>query len=168
MGGSYAKALKRFGFHISAITKDQSSIDYALNEKIIDKGSTELDEKIIRDADLVIFALYPHVFIEWIEQNQNLLKCGAIITDVTGVKVSIVYKIQEMLMQTNGKNTSIAGMIQMMEVRDEGYSVNLRNLLQKSVKSFDPAAFIEPRINRCRPVALQENCCYGNNHTGNQ
>jgi len=97
LGGSYAMALKRFGFHISAITKDQSSIDYALGEKIIDEGSTELDERIIGEADLVIFALYPHVFVEWIEQNQNLLKSGAIITDVTGVKGSIVYKIQDTL-----------------------------------------------------------------------
>ena len=97
LGGSYARVLKRFGFHISTITKEQSSIDYALGEKIIDEGSTELDERIIGEADLVIFALYPHVFVEWIEQNQNLLKRGAIITDVTGVKRSIVYKIQDML-----------------------------------------------------------------------
>ncbi len=97
LGGSYAKALKRFGFHISAITKDQSSIDYALKENIIDKGSVELDKSIISQADLVIFALYPHVFVEWIEKNQQLLKSGALITDVTGVKGSIVYKIQEML-----------------------------------------------------------------------
>ena len=97
LGGSYARALKRFGFHISAITKEQSSIDYALEEKIIDEGSTELDERIIGDADLVIFALYPHVFVEWIEENQGLLKSGAIITDVTGVKGSIVYRIQDML-----------------------------------------------------------------------
>ncbi len=97
LGGSYARVLKRFGFHISAITKEQSSIDYALNEGIIDEGSTYLNERIIGDADLVIFALYPHVFVEWIEQNQKLLKSGAIITDVTGVKGSIVYKIQEML-----------------------------------------------------------------------
>ena len=97
LGGSYARVLKRFGFHISAITKEQSSIDYALKEGIIDEGSTALDEKIIGDADLVIFALYPHIFLEWIEQNQHLLKSGAIITDVTGVKRSIVYKIQDML-----------------------------------------------------------------------
>ena len=97
LGGSYARGLKRFGFHISAITKEQSSIDYALNEGIIDEGSTELQEKIIGDADLVIFALYPHIFVEWIEKNQGLLKSGAIITDVTGVKKSIVYKIQDML-----------------------------------------------------------------------
>lgn len=97
LGGSYARILKRFGFHISAITKEQSSIDYALREGIIDEGSVELDERIIGEADIVIFALYPHVFVKWIEQNQGLLKSGSLITDVTGVKCSIVYKIQEIL-----------------------------------------------------------------------
>ena len=97
LGGSYAKALKRFGFHISSITREQSSIDYAIQEDIIDEGSTELDETMIGEADLVIFALYPHVFVEWIENNQHLLKSGALITDVTGVKGNIVYKIQDML-----------------------------------------------------------------------
>ena len=97
LGGSYARVLKRFGFHISAITKEQSSIDFALKEGIIDEGSTEIDARMIGEADLVVFALYPHVFVEWIEENQVLLKSGALITDVTGVKRSIVYKIQDIL-----------------------------------------------------------------------
>jgi prephenate dehydrogenase len=97
LGGSYTKVLKRFGFHISAITKEQSSIDYAIKENIIDEGSTQIDKKIIGEADLVIFALYPHTFVEWIEQNQQFLKSGALITDVTGVKGNIVYKIQDIL-----------------------------------------------------------------------
>lgn len=97
LGGSYAKVLKRFGFHISAITKEQSSIDYAIKENIIDEGSTQIDKKIIGESDLVIFALYPHTFVEWIEQNQQFLKSGALITDVTGVKGNIVYKIQDIL-----------------------------------------------------------------------
>ena len=97
LGGSYARVLKRFGFHISAITKEQSSIEYALKEHIIDEGTTQIDRKIIGEADVVIFALYPHIFVEWIEQNQELLKSGALITDVTGVKGSVVYKIQDML-----------------------------------------------------------------------
>ena len=97
LGGSYARVLRRFGFHIGAITLDQSSIDYAIKENIIDEGTTALDERMIGEADLVIFALYPHVFVEWIEKNQALLKSGALITDVTGVKGSIVYKIQDML-----------------------------------------------------------------------
>jgi prephenate dehydrogenase len=97
LGGSYAKVLKRFGFQISAITKEQKDIDYALAEEMIDQGSIHLDEKMIGEADLVIFALYPHIFVEWIETNQYLFKSGTLITDVTGVKGSIVYKIQEML-----------------------------------------------------------------------
>ena len=97
LGGSYARGLKRFGFHISAITKEQSSIDFAIKEGIIDEGNTEIDARMIGEADLVIFALYPHIFVEWIAENQGLLKSGALITDVTGVKSSIVYKIQDIL-----------------------------------------------------------------------
>ena len=97
LGGSYARVLRRFGFHISAITLEQSDIDYAIRENIIDEGATVPDPAIVEQADLVIFALYPHVFVEWIAQNQSLLKSGALITDVTGVKGSIVYTIQEML-----------------------------------------------------------------------
>lgn len=97
LGGSYARVLKRFGFHISAITKEQSSVDYALRENLIDEGTTEIDEKMIGEADIVIFALYPHIFVEWIEANQKFFKSGALITDVTGVKCSVVYKVQDML-----------------------------------------------------------------------
>jgi len=97
LGGSYAKVLRRFGFHISAITLEQSSIDYAIHEGLIDEGSTEPDPRMIGEADLVIFALYPHVFVEWIEKHQHLFKSGALLTDVTGVKRSIVYRIQDML-----------------------------------------------------------------------
>ncbi|MDO4198697.1 MAG: prephenate dehydrogenase/arogenate dehydrogenase family protein [Erysipelotrichaceae bacterium] len=97
LGGSYCQALKKYGFHIAAITRSQSSIDYALENNLIDEGSIEIDERMIGEADLVVFALYPHIFVEWIEKNQKYLKSGCLITDVTGVKSSIVYKIQDML-----------------------------------------------------------------------
>lgn len=97
LGGSYARGLKRFGFRIGAITKEQKEIDYALREGIIDEGTTELDERLIGEADLVVFALYPHIFVEWIREYQGLLKSGALLTDVTGVKRSVVYRIQDML-----------------------------------------------------------------------
>ena len=97
LGGSYAQALTRKGFYVTAITKSQSSIDYALSKNMIAKGSSFVDEKLIGEADLVIFALYPHIFIDWIRENQHFFKSGAIITDVTGVKESIVGTIQETL-----------------------------------------------------------------------
>ncbi len=97
MGGSYAMGLKRFGFRVSAITKDQSSVDYALKNKLIDKGSASTDKELISEADIIIFALYPHDFMNWIKDNQQYIKKNALLTDVTGVKGCIVYKIQEIL-----------------------------------------------------------------------
>ena len=59
IGGSYAKALRKKGFYVSAITNDQHSIDYALKEQIIDEGYSYVNEKAVSDAELVVFALYP-------------------------------------------------------------------------------------------------------------
>ncbi len=97
LGGSYAKGLKRLGFYVSAIEKKQESIDFALKNDIIDYGTTEIEAETIGNADLVIFSLYPHIFIDWIEKNQKYFKSGAVITDVTGVKGCIVDEIQKML-----------------------------------------------------------------------
>lgn len=97
LGGSYAMALSKKGFSVSAITRSQSSIDYALSHGMIERGTTAIDPALIGDADIVIFALYPHIFTEWVRDNQQYFKSGAIITDVTGVKGCIVPTIQEML-----------------------------------------------------------------------
>ncbi len=97
IGGSYAKALRKLGFKISAITLEQADIDYATENGIIDEGFTEPLPEVLEKAELIIFALYPKVFIDWIEKYQQYLKPGALLTDVTGVKSSVVYKIQEIL-----------------------------------------------------------------------
>lgn len=97
MGGSYAKALKRIGYHLMAIDSSNESIQFALENKIIDEGSDFPEPELIKKADVIIFALYPHVFSEWIKNNQNYFKSNIKITDVTGVKSSIVYEIQEIL-----------------------------------------------------------------------
>ncbi len=97
LGGSYAKALKKKGYHIEAITLEQSSIDYAIENHIIDYGSVEVSREMLEKAELIIFALYPHVFVEWIEKYQHLFKAGTVLTDVTGVKGAIVERIQRML-----------------------------------------------------------------------
>ena len=97
IGGSYAKGLTKKGLKIRALDTDEETIRYALDNNIICEGSTEIDEKLIGEADVVIFALYPHIFKEWIRDNQQYLKSGAIITDVTGVKGCVVDDIQNML-----------------------------------------------------------------------
>lgn len=97
LGGSYAQSLTRQGYEVYAITRKQSTIDYALEHGMIKSGTTEIDTAMIASADIAVFALYPHIFIEWIEENGKYFKKGAIITDVTGVKCAIVDKIQSLL-----------------------------------------------------------------------
>ena len=97
IGGSYARGFTKAGYRIHAIDTDEETIEYALKNGIVAEGTTETDRKMIESADLVIFALYPHIFREWIEKNQWYFKSGALITDVTGVKGCLFRDIQNFL-----------------------------------------------------------------------
>ncbi len=97
IGGGYAAALTKAGYKINCITKERRDIEYAMERGIIAEGSDTADPTLIGKADLIVFALYPTVFIEWVRENQALFKSGALITDVTGVKSSVVYEIQSFL-----------------------------------------------------------------------
>lgn len=97
IGGSYAEGLKKAGYDVGAITRSQSSIDYALQHGIIDAGTVTVTPEFVGEYDIIVFSLYPHVFIEWIEKYQQMLKPGALLTDVTGVKGAVVDKVQQML-----------------------------------------------------------------------
>lgn len=97
LGGSYAMGLKKRGHIVSAIDINEASIDYALEKGIIDEGAAIADPNLISRADVIISGLYPKTIVSWISENQQYFKKNALITDVTGVKCSIIYKIQELL-----------------------------------------------------------------------
>lgn len=97
IGGSYAQALSEKGYEVGAIDKSREAIDYALEKGYIASGSTKVDGEYVGKFDLIVFALYPHTFVEWIEKNQDCFKSGAVITDVTGVKGGVVEKVQSVL-----------------------------------------------------------------------
>lgn len=97
LGGSYARALNEKGYYVDAITRSQSSVDFALEHEIVNHATTKVDVDMIANADIIVFSLYPHVFIEWIKENGKYIKPGTMITDVTGVKQCIVDKIQSIL-----------------------------------------------------------------------
>lgn len=97
LGGSYAKALYDEGYYVGAIDIKEESIQYAKNNKIITTGKTVVDEKYIQEFDIVIFCLYPKIFIKWIKDYQNYFKPGTIITDVTGVKTWVIDELEKVL-----------------------------------------------------------------------
>lgn len=97
LGGSYARSLTRQGYTVKAITRSRKTIDYALANGLIAEGTTEISPTLLGEADLVVLALYPSVLLTWIRENQHLLKPGAILTDVTGIKGCIVKPVQALL-----------------------------------------------------------------------
>ena len=97
LGGSIALGLKKWNHTVYAIDIDEKAIEYALNNHIIDEGSTTCDSNLLNKADVIISGLYPTMIVDWIKENQTHFKKNALITDVTGVKGAIVYKIQEIL-----------------------------------------------------------------------
>lgn len=103
IGGSYAMALKKKGYRVCALTKDIDSIEYALENGIIDEGTTTPSADVIGGAELIICALYPHVFLRWLDENKKYIKSGTLITDVTGVKQSVVYDAQSLLSETGAE-----------------------------------------------------------------
>ncbi len=97
IGGGYAKALSKKGYKVKCITRKQSDIDYALHNKMVIDGSPFPDPELISEADLIVVALYPQAFIDWVKEYQRYMKPGAILNDVTGVKGGIVNEVQSFL-----------------------------------------------------------------------
>lgn len=73
MGGSYAARLKELGYTIYGFDKDQQTLDYALNNQMIDQGCLN-PEDLLGKCDLVIFCLYPTKIADWIKQTITSLK----------------------------------------------------------------------------------------------
>ena len=97
IGGTYAKILSDKGFSVTAIDINKDSIDFAVENKYVSQGYTDVKKEYFQDIDLIIFCLYPHNFLEWIKQYKSFIKQGTLITDVTGVKSVIVDEIQKEL-----------------------------------------------------------------------
>lgn len=99
IGGSYAMALSKKRYSITAISKEQPDIDYAIEKGIISCGFTEVNADAVSSADIIIFALYPNVFVEWMKEYGKYIKAGTLITDVTGIKGAIIEKINNLVPQ---------------------------------------------------------------------
>jgi len=92
IGGTYAKSLKRYPYEILGIDRNPEVIQYALDHKIIDQGSTNPKE-LLSLCDVVFLCLYPGATIEFVRKHILDFKPDAIVSDVVGVKRSIIDKL---------------------------------------------------------------------------
>lgn len=94
IGGSMARAFKSrtqstvYGFDI----KD-SSVEAALRENAIDGILTD---DMLKECELVIVALYPDATINYVTNNKNNFKKGALVIDCCGVKQHVCKPLFEL------------------------------------------------------------------------
>lgn len=97
IGGSYAKGLKKLGVaKIMAFEPNRQTLRQALLDDVIDEAH-EQGSEALRKADLVIFCTAAKVMIDFIDQNRQYFKDGAVLTDVAGIKNGYIKIIEELL-----------------------------------------------------------------------
>ena len=107
MGGSIARSIrenilndKSSSGKIYAFDINQTSLDLAKKENIIDQGFSKDDVKnMLQLCDVVFICLYPKKTIEFLKANKENFKTGSVITDISGVKS--IYDNMEEVFPTN-------------------------------------------------------------------
>ena len=111
MGGSIAKGIKdkvfkanyslgKNGFEndskgqIYAMDINMTSLQNALNDKIIDKAFTpEQTNEMLQSCDFVFICLYPKATLNFLIEHKDSFKPGTVVTDISGVKTLIAENI---------------------------------------------------------------------------
>ena len=97
IGGGYAMALKEAGYtEVYGIDKNTETLRKAKSLGIIKEGYED-EKEIIQDADLIVLAVYPNLVKDFIINNKEHFKDGAVITDVTGIKQLFINEITKIL-----------------------------------------------------------------------
>lgn len=96
MGASMAEGFTQEGHIVYGIDIDKKSLDHCEIKGIIQKGFVD-PKDILEDTDLLIMAIYPKGMINFIERYRKFFKSGLILTDICGIKVSFIEKVQKLM-----------------------------------------------------------------------
>ncbi len=97
IGGSIARRLRGFrDCKIAAYNRTRESLDLALADGAIDEAY-DTPGDAMENADLIIMCLYPKLNVDFVRDNADRLKKGAVVTDVTGVKDFIIREMEKIL-----------------------------------------------------------------------
>ncbi|MCC5893933.1 MAG: prephenate dehydrogenase [Alkalibacterium sp.] len=97
IGGSFAMSLMKKGYdRIIGVDIDERTVGFALEQGFIHEGMTS-PEAALAEADIVLLTLYPGQITSFVDQYKDRFKKGMVLTDVTGVKTSIIADVEQIL-----------------------------------------------------------------------
>ena len=86
IGGSMARAYAKAGHTVYAAEKDPMILSFA---EIAGAIQGELTDDRISQCDLIFLAIYPEGSITWLENHAHLVRPGAMVMDLCGIKREI-------------------------------------------------------------------------------
>ncbi|MBU1144477.1 MAG: prephenate dehydrogenase [Firmicutes bacterium] len=95
MGGSIAKSLKE-KYEIIAYDISDISLNFALENNIIDKGYNTVDE-FFKQTNIIYLCLYPHDVIRFVKQYQDKLLPNSLLIDISGIKSLLIDELTPVL-----------------------------------------------------------------------
>ncbi len=94
LGGSLSAALRGFEeFEVVGVARRQETVDYALTHGICDRSTLDA-ESALREADVTVLCTDPSITITYLRDYKDVFKPGSLVTDVCGVKTSIMKAAQ--------------------------------------------------------------------------
>ena len=84
IGGSYAKAIKKYTNHrVLACNRSPQA-----EAKAIEAGAVDeiLSDGLIKTCRLIILSLYPEASVQWVRDHKQWIAPGTVVTDACGVK----------------------------------------------------------------------------------
>jgi len=96
IGASLALKLKAEGYeNVFGMDINDIVMEKACTQGLIKKG----DEETLKASNVVFICLYPKDTVEFIKENVKSIKSDALITDVSGVKGTVVEAVNELLVK---------------------------------------------------------------------
>ncbi len=93
IGGTYAKSLRPYRYHLVGIDIDPLAIAYALDNNIVDEA-TDDPTTVLGDLDVVFLCLYPDRAVDFVRKHINQFKRDAIVSDVAGIKRYMIDQLE--------------------------------------------------------------------------
>ncbi|MBQ7957931.1 MAG: prephenate dehydrogenase [Clostridia bacterium] len=84
IGGSFARAIKEMTSHRVYVCEISEST--LLAAKLVGAYDAEMNGENISECDIILVSLYPEKAVEFIKENRDKIKEGAVVVDCCGVK----------------------------------------------------------------------------------
>lgn len=142
IGGSFCKAIKKYTtHHMIGMDCDDATLEMAIAMESVDEVIPMDRPHLMSRADLVIVAIPPHKIVEFILENKDNFRKGAVVTDVCGVKKHIVDSLTEPLAEAG---VEFIGSHPMAGTEFSGFSFSLADMFVNASYLITPTEKSDP------------------------